>query len=83
MRILFLLALTAAGCGKSEASRWRAASRVYVAVDGAQILTDMRRAAASGAKVTEADLHPEYLMKDDQLLVWMTEDDVVPALSSA
>ena len=81
MRILFFLALAAAGCGGAEASRWRAAARVSVAVDGGQVLMDMRRAAASGAKVTEADLHPEYLMKDDQLLVWMTEDDVSPGSS--
>lgn len=83
MRPLLAVLLILAACAEKQtkAKFWRKYSRVCVAVDGAQIMLDIQKAAASGAPVIATDLPPAYKLMKGRLIIWPDEGDVPPGVS--
>lgn len=76
--VLMLIAPTLA-CGllsESESARWKKATRVYVAVDGAAVLENIDKAYAAGKAPTIQNSPPVYATRSGRLLVWMKERDI-------
>lgn len=77
MKALIALLILAA-CAQSQTTPkfWRKHRKVCVAIDGAQMMLNVRNAAASGEPVITTDLPPSYKLMEGKLIVWPEEEDV-------